>query len=175
MTVRVFLAASIFISSSFKRAGGVISRSFPSSHLVFTPMLFRTSMIRFTSSIRATLRNVVLPLLSKLAHSSPTAAFLLVLISISPDNSCPPCTLKFILLALLIVTILRLSTSEIRAIISRLRFCLPLSIRFTALWLVPSADANCACVMFLDCRCKEIRLPIFCKYVSLFIRSLYHR
>ena len=107
ITVRVRLAASTSIDSSFSRAGGVISRSLSSSQRVFTPIEFSTSIIRFTSSIRATRRSVVLPLFSRLAHSKPTAAFLLVLIYISPDSCLPPCTRKFILPERFSVTILQ--------------------------------------------------------------------
>ena len=49
-----------------------------------------TSRIRLTSSMRARLRSVVRPLLSRLAHSRATAAFLLVLTSIEPDSLRPP-------------------------------------------------------------------------------------
>lgn len=97
MTVRVFLAASISMFSSLSRRGGIISRSLLSSHLHLTPMLSRTSIIRLTSSIRATRRRVVLPLFSRLAQSRPTAAFLLVFVSILPWSFLPPFIRKLVL------------------------------------------------------------------------------
>ncbi len=54
--------------------------------MVFTPIEFSTSSSRLTSSIRATLRSVVRPLFSRLAHSSATPAFLLDFTSIDPDS-----------------------------------------------------------------------------------------
>ena len=50
-------------------------------------MLPSTSRIRLTSSIRATLRSVVRPLLSSAAHSSATPAFLLDFTSICPTGA----------------------------------------------------------------------------------------
>ena len=142
MILRVRLAASTSILSSCKTLGGSISRSCSLIQRHRTPILSRTSIIRLTSSIRATRRSVVLPLLSRLAHSNPTAAFLLVLISISPCSSRPPLMRKLVLPELLIRTISLDNTSPIRAIISRLIFCLPFSIRLIADWLVPSSSAS---------------------------------
>ena len=54
MTVRVRRAASTSIPARSSSAGGTISRSLLSgSHRVRTPMELRTSMIRLTSSMRA--------------------------------------------------------------------------------------------------------------------------
>ena len=53
-------------------------------------MLASTSRIRWTSSIRATLRSVVRPWLSSAAHSSATPAFLRDFTSIEPDSVVPP-------------------------------------------------------------------------------------
>ena len=86
--LRVFLAASMSIFSNCSSAGGMISRSFCSFiQRVFTPIELRTSIMRLTSSIRATRRRTVLPLLRSEAQSRPTAAFFEVLISISPWSS----------------------------------------------------------------------------------------
>ena len=146
MIERVRLAAAISILARSKVRGGVITRSAPFSQRVFTPILLSTSIIRLTSSIRATRRSVVVPLFSKLAHSKATAAFLLVLTVISPESCVPPCTAKLILPAWFSFTIGRANTSPMRAIISRLIFCPPFSMRLMADWLVPSASASCVCV-----------------------------
>ncbi len=49
-----------------------------------------------TSSIRATLRNVVFPRLSREAHSRATPAFLEVLTSISPESVVGPVTRRWV-------------------------------------------------------------------------------
>ena len=117
-----------------RRAGGVISRSLLSgSHRVLTPMLFSTSMIRLTSSILARPRRVVRPWLSSEAHSRATAAFLLVLTSIAPDSLVPPTIRRCWTREWPTETNSESRLAPIRASISRLRFCLPCSIRATAL------------------------------------------
>jgi hypothetical protein len=69
----------------------MISRSLLSGiHRVRTPIEARTSRIRLTSSMRARLRSVVRPRLSREAQSSATAAFFEVLTSIEPDSGLPP-------------------------------------------------------------------------------------
>ena len=167
ITVRVRLAASTSMASSFSFFGGVISRSLSGSQRHFTPMLSSTSIIRFTSSIRATRRRVVLPLFSRAAHSRPTAAFLLVFTSISPWSSLPPLMRKLVLPDLFSRTISLESTSPIRAIISRLIFCPPFSMRLTALWLVPRAVASSDCVMPRAIRVSWINVPMLWRYFAV--------
>ena len=90
MTVRVRRAASMSMPARSRRAGGTISRSLLSgSQRTRTPIEVSTSMIRLTSSMRARLRSVVRPLLSRLAHSRATAAFLLVLTGIDAGQLAP--------------------------------------------------------------------------------------
>ena len=59
-------------------------------------MLASTSRIRLTSSMRATLRRVVRPLLSRAAQSRATPAFLLDLTVIEPESVVPPTTRRCI-------------------------------------------------------------------------------
>ena len=143
MTVRVRRAASTSMLSRSMRAGGMISRSLlPGSHRTLTPIEVSTSMIRLTSSMRARLRSVVRPLLSRLAHRRATAAFLLVLTGIEPDSFWPP-TIRRCWGPLWPRETNSLSSfSPTRASISKDRFCLPCSMRATALWLVPSRSAS---------------------------------
>ena len=108
-----------------------------------TPMLASTSRMRLTSSIRATLRSVVRPLLSSAAHSSATPAFLLDLTLIEPDSVVPPTTRRCIGPETPSETISESRASPIRASISRVRFWWPRSIRLIALWLVPRISASC--------------------------------
>ena len=87
MTVRVRRAASTSMLARSSLAGGTISRSLLSgSQRIRTPIEVSTSRIRLTSSMRARLRSVVRPLLSRLAQSRATAAFLLVLTAIEPES-----------------------------------------------------------------------------------------
>ena len=165
--LRVRLAAAISISSRWRVRGGMISRSLCSSQRQRTPMLSSTSMIRLTSSIRATRRSVVLPLLRRLAQSRATAAFLLVFTSISPWSELPPLMTKFVLPALLMRTISLLSTSPMRAIISRLMFWPPFSMRLMADWLVPSAVASSACVIPRAWRVSWMSVPILRRYFAV--------
>ncbi len=97
MIERVRRAASASIDSISSSAGGTISRSTPSLiQRVRTPIEPSTSRRRYTSSIRATRRSTVRPLLRSEAHSSATHAFLLVFTSIAPDGRRPPTTLRCI-------------------------------------------------------------------------------
>ena len=161
MIERVRRAASASMPARSRTAGGTISRSLSAfSQRVWTPIDSSTSMSRLTSSIRATLRNVVVPRLSSDAHSSATPAFLLVLTSISPDSSVPPATRRWLGPDVPRVTISESRASPIRASISRLRFCPPFSIRLTALWLVPSSVASWVCVQPRCLRASRIRPPI---------------
>jgi hypothetical protein len=115
-------------------AGGTISRSLESgSHRTLTPIEVSTSMIRLTSSIRARLRSVVRPRLSRVAHSRATAAFLEVLTSMAPESLRPPTIRRCCGRELPRVTNSRSKASPMRASISRDRFCWPCSIRATAL------------------------------------------
>ncbi len=147
MTVRVRRAASTSMPARSRRAGGVISRSLLSgSQRTRTPIEVSTSMIRLTSSMRARLRSVVRPLFNRLAHSRATAAFLLVLTGIDPDSLRPP-TIRRCCGPLWPSETNSLSSfSPTRASISSERFCLPCSMRATALWLVPSRSASSLCV-----------------------------
>lgn len=87
MMERVRRAASSSMAAMSSSAGGTISRSTPSLiHRVRTPMELRTSRSRKTSSIRATRRSTVRPLLSSEPQSSATQAFLLVLTSMAPES-----------------------------------------------------------------------------------------
>lgn len=87
MMERVRRAASASIAARSSSAGGTISRSTPSLiQRVRTPMEFSTSRRRYTSSMRATRRSTVRPLLSSEAHSSATHAFLLVFTSMAPES-----------------------------------------------------------------------------------------
>ena len=74
-----------------------------------------------TSSIRATLRNVVFPRLSSEAQSSATPAFLEVLTSISPERVVGPVTRRWVGPAPR-ATISESSAEPIRATISKERF-----------------------------------------------------
>lgn len=91
ITVRVRRAASISRCLIFNSRGGIISRSRRLLiQRVFTPMELRTSMMRWTSSMRARCFRVVFSVLRRLAQSSPTAAFLDVLMVMLPVSSLPP-------------------------------------------------------------------------------------
>ena len=92
-----------------------------------------TSRIRKTSSMRATRRSTVRPELRSEAHSSATQAFLLVLTSMLPESLRPPTTRRCMGPEYPRETISLSSASEMRAIISRLMFWLPRSMRLTAL------------------------------------------
>ncbi|OEV18482.1 hypothetical protein AN221_22590 [Streptomyces nanshensis] len=93
MIERVRRAASASIAAMSSSAGGTSSRSTPSLiQRVRTPMELSTSRSRNTSSIRATRRRTVRPLLRSEAQSSATQAFLLVLTSIAPESRRPPTT-----------------------------------------------------------------------------------
>ncbi len=161
MTVRVRRAAATSIAARSSRAGGQISRSLLSgSQRVRTPMLESTSRMRLTSSMRARLRKVVRPRFSSEAHSRATAAFLLVLTSIAPDSLVPPTMRRCCGPEWPSETNSESRLSPMRASISRLRFCLPCSMRATALWLVPSDSASSFCVMPWWRRASRIKVPM---------------
>ena len=96
--------------------------------------------------MRATLRSTVVPVFSSEAHSSATPAFFEDFTSIAPDSVVSPWTRR-----LLGPELPRPTSSESRAepileTVSSVRFCCPFSMRFTALWLVPSSVASWAWV-----------------------------
>src|ERR1044072_4956249 len=66
------------------------------------------------------------------------------------------------------------NTSLMCASVSRVRFCLPCSIRFTADWLVPRRLANSACVRPRRWRICAIKLPIFSFDAVSIVGLLYH-
>ena len=118
--VRRAESASMWSRSSVR--GGTISRSLSSlSQRHCTPRLVSTSSRRLTSSIRATLRSVVRPRLSSVAHSSATPAFFEVFTSISPDSVVGPLTRRWVGPAPR-ATISESRAAPIRASISRERF-----------------------------------------------------
>ena len=161
MTVRVRRAAATSMASSRSCVGGVISRSLLSgSHRVRTPIEASTSRIRLTSSMRARLRSVVRPRLSRDAQSSATAAFFDVLTSIEPDRCLPPTMRRCWGPEWPTETNSESSASPILASMSRLRFCRPDSIRVTALCEVPSSPASSDWVIPLWRRASRIRPPM---------------
>ena len=91
--------------------------------------------------MRATLRRVVRPRLSKEAHSRATPAFLEVLTSIEPESVVGPLTRRWVGPAPS-ATISESSAEPIRASISSERFWWPFSMRLIALWLVPRSSAS---------------------------------
>ena len=110
--------------------------------------------------MRATLRSTVVPSLSRHAHSRATPAFLLDFTSIEPLSSVPPCTRRWLGPDEPTLTRPESSALPIRATISRVRFCEPFSIRFTALWLLPSDSASWACVLLARMRASRIMVPM---------------
>ena len=82
-----------------------------------------TSRRRLTSSMRATLRSVVVPSLSSEAQSRATPAFLLDFTSIEPDSRVPPLTRRWLGPDVPTLTISESSAVPMRAIISSVRFC----------------------------------------------------
>ncbi|MNW58117.1 hypothetical protein D3C74_359640 [compost metagenome] len=98
--------------------------------------------MRSTSTMRATRRSVVRPRLSSDAQSRATAPFFEELTSMRPDSSCPPLTRRCECLGAPNVMISESRAALIRASMSRLTFCEPCSIRWIALWLVPSLSAS---------------------------------
>ena len=135
----------------------------PSSHSVWTPIESSTSRMRLTSSIRARLRSVVVPLLSREAHSRATAAFLLVLTSMAPESGRPPSIRRWTAPStpdFAKETNSVSSASLIFASESRVRFCFPDSIRVTAPWLVSSTAASSDWDMPRLTRASRIREPM---------------
>ncbi len=122
-------------------------------------MLVSTSSSRLTSSMRATLRSVVRPRLSSVAHSSATPAFFDVFTSIDPDRRVGPVTRRWVGPAPS-ATISESSAEPMRASMSRERFWCPFSIRLIALWLVLSRSASCCWVSPRCLRASRMMLPI---------------
>ena len=91
---------------------------------------------------------MVFPLFKSDAQSSATAAFFEVLTSIEPESSRPPYTRKLVFLFKFKDIISLESSSEIRVSISRVIFCLPLSMRLIALCEVPTFSASSDWVKF---------------------------
>ncbi len=161
MTVRVRRAAATSMSSRLSSAGGMISRSLLSgSQRVRTPIDASTSRMRLTSSMRARLRRVVRPRLSSAAQSSATAAFLEVLTSMEPVSFWPPTMRRCCGPEWPSETNSESRASPILASMSRLRFCLPCSMRVTAPWEVPSRSARSDWVMPLWRRASRMSPPI---------------
>ena len=160
MIDRVRRAASSSMCARSSSLGGMISRSFSSPiQRVCTPRLLSTSSSRLTSSIRATLRSVVRPLLSSEAQSSATPAFLEVFTSMLPESVVGPETRRWVGPAPR-ATISESSAAPMRASISSERFWWPFSIRLMALWLVERSSASWACVSPRCLRASRMMLPI---------------
>ena len=134
ITERVRRAASRSIDSSLSFSGRTRVRSLPSADQVAaTPMEVSTSRMRLTSSILAMPRMTVRPRLSRLAHSSATAAFLDERTGIEPLSLAPPCTRRWVGPVAPTEMIGASSAFAIRLIMSTLTFWLPASMRCTAL------------------------------------------
>ena len=164
MMLRVRRAAATSIAARLSCSGTMSSRSLSVlSHRTPTPIDSSTSRIRFTSSMRATLRSTVVPSLSSAAHRRATPAFLLDFTSMLPDNVVPPCTRRWLGPAdgpTLTLTRSESSAEPMRASMSSVRFWAPFSMRLIALWLVFSRSASCNCVMPLCWRASRMRLPM---------------
>ncbi len=161
MTVRVRRAAATSMCSRSSVSGGMISRSFvPGSQRVRTPIEASTSRMRLTSSMRARLRSVVRPRLSSEAQSRATAAFLDVLTSMEPLSFRPPTMRRCCGPEWPRETNSESRASPILASMSRLRFCLPCSMRVTAPWEVPSSSASSLWVIPLWRRASRMSPPI---------------
>ena len=139
------------IFSRSNLAGTLISKSLSPAQRTDTPILVKTSITRLTSSIRGIFLSRDVPLLSMLAQRIATAAFLLFLSVISPLSSWLPSIRRFTPW-LPRVTIGRCRASLMRPNVSKLKFCLPCSIRLTADWLVPNFLAKAAWVRPLSWR-----------------------
>ena len=159
-TERVRRAAASSIELRSSSLGGAISRS-PSSPIqrVWTPRLPSTSSRRLTSSMRATLRSVVLPRFSSEAQSRATPAFFDVFTSISPERVVGPVIRRWVGPAPS-ATISESRAEPMRATISSERFWWPFSMRFTALWLVWRRSASCCCVSPRWVRASRISFPM---------------
>ena len=123
-------------------------------------MLVSTSRMRLTSSIRAMPRMTVRPRFSRLAQSSATAAFLEERTAMVPVSLAPPCTRRCCGVPAPTEISGESSASAIRVTMSRLRFWLPASIRWTALWLVPRTSASWVWVSPRCLRASRISPPI---------------
>ena len=158
---RVFLAASRSSSSIFNSRGVIISRSLRrlnQRHL--TPIDSRTSIMRKTSSIRATWCKTVRPRFKRLAQSRPTAAFFEVLMVMVPLKVRPPLTRKDCEEESLIERIWPPSAVETFLIISSEVFWSPFSIRWIADCEVPSIFASWAWVSPFSLRIVATTEPI---------------
>ena len=90
-------------------------------------------MMRSTSSMRASLRSVVVPLFRSEAQSRATPAFFDDFTSIEPDRVVPPSTRRCIGALGPIETMSLSSAAPTRASMSMVRFWPPCSMRLTAL------------------------------------------
>ncbi len=123
-------------------------------------MLVNTSRIRLTSSILAMSRKTVRPRLIRLAQSRATAAFFDERTEMAPRSLVPPWTRRCCGLFDPTEMSGESNASAMRVTMSRLRFWLPASMRWTALWLVPSTSASWVWVSPRCLRASRIRPPI---------------
>ena len=159
---RVRRAARSSMVSGVRVEGRLISRSLPPSpvQVSCTPIDLSTSQMRSTSSMCATPRRTVRPLLRRLAHSNAMAAFLEVRTSISPDSVVGPWISKFTLPCVWVWINGISSASARRSIMLSERFCCPVSIRCTALWTDPSSSASRCCDHPRAVRASRIMRPM---------------
>src|SRR5215218_6931533 len=163
MMLRVRRAASASIPARSSSSGTTRVRSWPAAFQVAeTPIERRTSRMRSTSTMRATLRRVVRPRLSSAAQSRATAAFLDDFTAMLPRSGLPPATRRWVgpVGPRLISSLSSATDSRPRS--SRVRFWLPCSMRATALWLVPSRSASCCWVRPRWRRASRTREPMRC-------------
>jgi hypothetical protein len=161
MMLRVRRAASASIAVRSSSAGTTSVRSRPaSSQVAETPIEVRTSRIRSTSTMRETLRRVVLPRLSSEAHSRATAAFFDDLTVTRPRSGVPPRTRRWVGPARPTVISSLSSAADNRPSSSSVRSSMPCSIRAIALWLVPSRSASCSWVSPWCRRASRTSAPI---------------
>ena len=156
--LRVLRAASTSIFLSAKVFGGVSVTSLP-FHSTRMPMLWSTSMMRCTSSMRGTWRSVVLPLFMRDAQRSPTAPFLEVEVTTVPLSFLPPSMARFIEPGERVMRFF-LSARPSFLSMSALTFCFPLSMRAMALCVVLSNFASSPCVIPCVSRKSAICCPI---------------
>ena len=161
MMLRVRRAASASIAVRSSSAGTTRVRSRPAaSQVAETPIEVRTSRMRSTSTIRETLRSVVVPRLSSEAQSRATAAFFDDFTVTLPDSGRPPLTRRCVGPERPTVISSLSSAADSRPSSSRVRFWLPCSIRAMALWLVPSRSASWDWVSPWWRRASRTRVPI---------------
>ncbi len=166
--LRVFRAASTSIFLSANIFGGVSVTSLP-FHSTRMPILWSTSIMRCTSSMRGTRRRVVLPLFIKDAQRSPTAPFFDVEVTTVPLSFFPPSIARFIEPGERVTRFfLRARLSFLS--MSALTFCLPLSMRAIALCVVFNSFASSPCVIPCVSRRSAICCPMCVCIVVLLIR-----